>query len=120
MLSYYYESQLLRASAGEVPASDPNGPTQLRILVPGSSLEFFLSLLSSFLLRLGYTPPNSSLHPALSFILTRSKFLFTNFYVDTMAGVAQLSGLSAGLLTERSPVRFPVRAHAWVVGLVPS
>ena len=31
-----------------------------------------------------------------------------------------LSGLSAGLRTERSPVQFPVRAHAWVVGRVPS
>ena len=31
-----------------------------------------------------------------------------------------LSGLSAGLRTKRSPVRFPVRAHAWVVGQVPS
>ena len=29
-----------------------------------------------------------------------------------------LSGLSAGLQTERLPVRFPVRAHAWVVGQV--
>ena len=31
-----------------------------------------------------------------------------------------LSGLSASLRTERSPVRFPFRAHAWVVGQVPS
>ena len=31
-----------------------------------------------------------------------------------------LSGLSAGLSTERSPVRFPVGAHDWVVGRVPS
>ena len=31
-----------------------------------------------------------------------------------------LSGLSAGLQTKRSPVRFPIRAHAWVVGQVPS
>ena len=31
-----------------------------------------------------------------------------------------LSGLSAGLRTERSRVQFPVRAHAWVVGQVPS
>ena len=30
-----------------------------------------------------------------------------------------LSGLSAGLPTTGSPVRFPVRAHAWVVGQVP-
>ena len=31
-----------------------------------------------------------------------------------------LSGLSTGLRTKGSPVRFPVRAHAWVVGQVPS
>ena len=31
-----------------------------------------------------------------------------------------LSGLSAGLQTKGLPVRFPVRAHAWVVGQVPS
>ena len=31
-----------------------------------------------------------------------------------------LSGLSASLQTTRSPVRFPVRAHAWVAGQVPS
>ena len=31
-----------------------------------------------------------------------------------------LSGLSAGLRTKGSPVRFPVRAHAWVVGQVPT
>ena len=28
--------------------------------------------------------------------------------------------LSAGLRTKRSPVRFPVRAHAWAAGQVPS
>ena len=31
-----------------------------------------------------------------------------------------LSGLSASLQTKGSPVQFPVRAHAWVVGQVPS
>ena len=31
-----------------------------------------------------------------------------------------LSGLSAGLWTKGSLVQLPVRAHAWVVGLVPS
>ena len=31
-----------------------------------------------------------------------------------------LSGLSAGLRTKGSLVRFPVRAHAWVAGKVPS
>ena len=31
-----------------------------------------------------------------------------------------LGGLSATLRTEKSLVQFPVRAHAWVVGHVPS
>ena len=31
-----------------------------------------------------------------------------------------LSGLSAGLGTKRLPVRFPVRAHAWVAGRSPA
>ena len=31
-----------------------------------------------------------------------------------------LSGLSIGLWTKRSQVQFPVRAHAWVAGQVPS
>ena len=31
-----------------------------------------------------------------------------------------LSGLSAGLQTKGSLVHFPVRAHAWLVGQVPS
>ena len=36
----------------------------------------------------------------------------------TLAGVAQWT--ECGLWTKRSPVQFPVRAHAWVVGQVPS
>ena len=31
-----------------------------------------------------------------------------------------LSGLSAILQNKMSPVRFPVRAHAWLAGQVPS
>ena len=31
-----------------------------------------------------------------------------------------LSGVSAGLGTKRLQIRFPVSAHAWVVGQVPS
>ena len=36
----------------------------------------------------------------------------------SLAGVAQW--LSAGLRIKGSPVQFPVRAHAWVEGQVPS
>ena len=37
-----------------------------------------------------------------------------------MPWLVWLSGLSAGLRTKGSLVQFPVRAHAWVVGQVPS
>ena len=40
------------------------------------------------------------------------------FKNPAVAGVAQWLG--AGLRTKGSPVQFPVRAHAWVVGQVPS
>ena len=50
-----------------------------------------------------------------------SKSMIVKQYIKrwALAGVAQC-GLSAGLWTKGSPVRFPVRAHAWVVGRVPS
>ena len=34
--------------------------------------------------------------------------------------LVQLSGYSMGLRTNRLPVQFPLRAHAWVAGQVPS
>ena len=34
--------------------------------------------------------------------------------------LVELSGLSTSLRTKGSPVQFPVRAHAWVVGQVRS
>ena len=37
-----------------------------------------------------------------------------------MPWLVWLSELSAGLLNQRVLVQFPVRAHAWVVGQVPS
>ena len=39
---------------------------------------------------------------------------------DFQLQLVWLSGLSAGLHTRGWLVRFPVRAHAWVVGQVPS
>ena len=42
---------------------------------------------------------------------------FKNIY---QALLVWLSGLSTGLQTKRSLVQFPVRAHAWVAGKVPS
>ena len=33
--------------------------------------------------------------------------------------LVRLSGLNTSLQTKESPIRFPVRAHAWVVGQVP-
>ena len=40
--------------------------------------------------------------------------------IDIRPWLVWLSGLSAGLWTKGLPVQFPVRAHAWVVGQVPS
>ena len=38
----------------------------------------------------------------------------------TLPWLVWLSGVSTGLRTKGSPVGFPVRAHAWVAGQVPS
>ena len=38
---------------------------------------------------------------------------------DIFPWLVWLSGLSASLQTKGSPVQFPVRAHAWVLGWVP-
>ena len=47
-----------------------------------------------------------------------------HFKTNMMPAVAQwlvwLSGLSTGLRTKGLLVRFPIRAHAWVAGQVPS
>ena len=62
-------------------------------------------------------------HPSLSSSVDSSScpklfaFSLKNFLQPWLV---QLSGLSAGLQTRRSPVQFPVRAHAWVSGQVPS
>ena len=42
------------------------------------------------------------------------------FKLYTQHWLLWLNGLSAGLRTKRFPVRFPVWAHAWVAGQVPS
>ena len=39
--------------------------------------------------------------------------------VESQPWLEGLSGWSAGLRTKGSPVRFPVRVHAWVAGQVP-
>ena len=46
-------------------------------------------------------------------------WLVIEWYPLALAGVAQ-SGLSAGLQTKGLLVQFPVRAHAWVAGQLPS
>ena len=51
------------------------------------------------------------------------KFLYLVYTIKKgrdMLWLVQLSGLSVGQQTKGLPVRFPVRAHAWVVGQVPS
>ena len=39
---------------------------------------------------------------------------------NTKSWLVWLSGLSTDLQTKRSLVQFPVRAHAWVLGQIPS
>ena len=51
---------------------------------------------------------------------TRTVVSHQKKHVMFLAWLLWLSGLSAGLWTKRLLVWFPVRAHAWVVGQVPS
>ena len=52
--------------------------------------------------------------------ITFSKIDFFQYEKIILPWLVWLSGLSAGLQTKGSPVWFPVRAHAWVAGWVPS
>ena len=70
--------------------------------------------LSLSLLRLSLSVESLSL--SLSLYIYIYIFFFFKFST-ALAGVAH--GLSTGLRTNRSPVRFPVRAHGWVVGQGP-
>ena len=57
---------------------------------------------------------------SLSFWLSPHCCLYLCVKAHTLPWLVWLSGLSAGLQTKGSPGRFPVRAHAWVTGQVPS
>ena len=46
--------------------------------------------------------------------------MFVRNYYKQLPWLVWLSGLSASLQTRGLLVRFPVRAHVWVVGLVPN
>ena len=46
--------------------------------------------------------------------------MFIAYYLRMLLWLVWLSGLGTYLWTERSPVQLPVRAHAWVVGQLPS
>ena len=50
----------------------------------------------------------------------KSILLFQNIFDKNFPWLVWLSGLNAGLQTKGSLVRFPVRAHTWVAGQVPS
>ena len=51
---------------------------------------------------------------------TGPRVLFYFFKDFIWPSLVWLSGLNVGLCTKRLPVRFPVRAHIWVTGQVPS
>ena len=74
-----------------------------------------------------------SMHTIFSYfayvLLIYKNYLFKNCFMYTklfsikknfMPWLVWLSELSASLWTKGSPVQFPVRPHAWVVGRVPS
>ena len=61
-----------------------------------------------------------SAFPLLHILSNTSYCLFKNYSHPSSPWALWLSGLSTALRTKASPVRFPVRAHAWVVGQVPS
>ena len=53
------------------------------------------------------------------YLLYLSYVLFLLIKNQIVPWLGWLSGWSAGLQTKGCPIRFPVRAHAWVVGQVP-
>ena len=58
-------------------------------------------------------------------VVTGVRVSSSNFFVVVklereVPWLVWLSGMSTGLQTKGSQVQFPVRAHAWVVGQVPS
>ena len=50
----------------------------------------------------------------------KTRFTVVHLEKDMQPWLVWLSGLSAGLRTKGLAVQFPVRAHAWVAGQVPS
>ena len=54
---------------------------------------------------------------SISFPIRKTNVYIKTLYL-TLASVAQLT--ERGLQTKASPVRFPVRTHAWVAGQDPS
>ena len=56
----------------------------------------------------------------MSIHLPVTKFMTTYLKRQMSSQLVWLSGLSASLRIKGSPVPFPVRAHAWVVGQVPN
>ena len=57
---------------------------------------------------------------ALMHIKLESDIISITLKIKNKPWLVWLSGLSTGLWTKGSPVQFPVRAHAWVAGQVPS
>ena len=57
---------------------------------------------------------------SVDFMYSKKLFVFKMKNNGHKPWLVWLSGLSMGLRTKRSPVQFPVRAHAWIAGQVPS
>ena len=108
------------------PSSSP--PACVSLCPSPPPLSPFASL--PFILATALLPKNAFSFFSLLLLIVQTFYLKTNvsFRIITdsctkslaasaLAGVAH--GLSATLRSERSPVRFLVRAHAWVAGRVP-
>ena len=79
-----------------------------------------ISYLIYFILELSSNQANIRAPKKIKRLLVKTAHIGSVLKIKAEPWLVWLTGLSAGLQTERSMVRFPVRAHAWVVGQVPS
>ena len=104
-----------------LPTLTPNFQTPY-IVIPISVMANLFSVAHSSLLSYFTTNLSANLDSSTIRILTTSQFLksyYTGLRHNFLSLAGWLSGLSAGLWTTGSFVRFPVRAHALATGQIP-
>ena len=75
-----------------------------------------------------YISPHTKQHSTKTFMMSRTDSSLDRYVAGQTSfketwlqpWLVWLSGMSTSLWTKRSPIQFPVRAHSWVVGQVPS